>query len=58
MLAILLESSGLNGLEVSAILAPQQNSYGHDREEQWPNHRLFQRDRDAKKTSQAHHSDG
>ena len=56
------ESSGLNGSEVSAILATQENSYEYGRvmsglEKQWPNHQLFQRDRDTKK-SHARYSDG
>ena len=60
---LLLENSGLNGSEVSAILATQQSSYDYDRvkkglEEQWPNHRLFQRYRGAKKMSQAQYGDG
>ena len=42
---LLLENSGLNGSEVSAILATQVNSYEFERitsglEEQWPNHQL------------------
>ena len=53
---LLLENSALNGSEVSAVLATQENSYEYDRvisglEEQWPNHRLFRRDRDTRKAT-------
>ena len=49
---LLLGNSGFNRSEVSAVLATQENSYEYDRvidglEEEWPNHRLFQRDRHA-----------
>ena len=60
---LLVDHSGLNGSDVGAVLTAQQNSYDYDRvmnglEEQWPNHHLFQRDRNAKKTIQVHHGDG
>ena len=59
---LLLGYSGLNGSDVSAVLTTQENSYDNDRvmsglEEHWLNHRLFQRDRDVKK-SHAHHDEG
>ena len=59
---LVLESSGSNGSEVSAVLATQENRHDDARvvsglEGQWPNHRLFQRDRDVKK-KHAHHGDG
>ena len=52
---VLLENTGLNGSEVCAVLATPENSYDYDRvmsgrEELWPKHRLFERDRDAKKS--------
>ena len=52
------QHSGLNGSEVSTVLATQENSYEYERvmtglEEQWPKHRLFRRDRDTEK-SHAH----
>ena len=58
---LVLESSGSNGSEVSAVLAIQENSYDDVRvvsgqKEQWPNHRRFQRDRDVKKN--VHYGDG
>ena len=59
---LLFDNSGLNRSEVSAVLATGENNYDYDGvmsglEEQRPNHRLFQRDSDTKK-SHAHHSDG
>ena len=54
-------SSGSNGSEVSAVLATQENRHDHARvksgqNEQWPNHRRFQRDRDVNQ-SYAHYGD-
>ena len=58
----MLESSGSNGLEVSAVLAIHENSNDDVRvvsgqKEQWPNHRRFPQDRDVEK-KHAHYGDG
>ena len=55
---LLLAISGLTGSEVSAVLAThEKDRVMSGLEEQWPNHRPFQRDRDTKQ-SHAHHGDG
>ena len=58
---LVLESSGSNGSEVSAVLATQVNRHDHARvksgqNEQWPNHRRFLSDRDVNQ-SYAHYGD-
>ena len=58
---LLLEYSGLNPSEVSAVLGPQGNKYDWDSvltglTEQWPDQRLFLRDKDLKHTTKSHSS--